>query len=198
MKKTDILQALHPVVQAFEQLGIPYYIGGSVASSLYGMARATMDIDIVADIKKGQAAKLKTILKDEYYIDEAMILEAITNTSSFNLIHFNTAFKIDVFVQQRAPYPQMAIERRVKDKFDEEHDFEYCFSTPEDCIIAKLQWFEKGNRVSERQWLDILGIIKVQADHLDLNYLAAWTKKLGMFTLLEMAFQEAGVKLMLE
>ena len=193
MKKTDILQALHPVVQAFEQLGIPYYIGGSVASSLYGMARATMDIDMVADLKKEQATRLKTILKDEYYIDEEMILEAIANTSSFNLIHFDTAFKIDVFIQQRAPYPQMALERRVKDKLDDEHDFEYYFSTPEDSIIAKLQWFERGNRVSERQWLDILGIIKVQADRLDLTYLTAWTKKLDLFALLKTAFQEAGV-----
>ena len=157
MKTPDILTALTPVTEAFEQLSIPYYIGGSVASSLYGMARSTMDVDIVADIKKNYVSKLRDKLDEKYYIDEDMIIGAIENSSSFNLIHLETAIKIDVFIYKDEPHQRKAIERKVKDKFDEELDYECYFSSPEDIIIAKFQWFELGNRTSQLQWLDILG-----------------------------------------
>jgi hypothetical protein len=195
MTTPDILQALNPVVQAFGQLLIPYYIGGSVASSLYGMARSTMDIDIVADIKEYHVSQLVQLLKDEYYIDQDMIIESIKNASSFNLIHLGTAFKVDIFIYKDEPHQRNAIERKVKDTFDTDQTFKYYFSAPEDIIIAKLQWFEQGKRISERQWLDITGVIKVQADHLDITYLNVWAKKLGIFNLLKKAFREAGVTL---
>ncbi|MBN2103585.1 hypothetical protein JW835_06035 [bacterium] len=194
MKTPDILSALTPVIEVFEQLSIPHYIGGSVASSIYGMARATIDVDIVADIKKHHVSKLKEKLDEKYYIDEDMILGAINNFSSFNLIHFETAIKIDVFIYKDEPHQRKAIERKVKDKFDEELDFEYYFSSPEDIIIAKLRWFEQGNRVSERQWLDILGVIKVQGENLDIQYLRVWSQKLGLLNLLEKAFNEGGIQ----
>jgi hypothetical protein len=194
MKTPDILSALTPVIEAFEQLSIPYYIGGSVASSIYGMARATMDVDVVADINRNHVPKLKEKLDEKYYIDEDMIFGAINNSSSFNLIHLETAIKIDVFIYRDEPHQRKAIERKVKDKFDDEFDFEYYFSAPEDIIIAKLQWFEQGNRISERQWLDILGVIKVQGEKLDIRYLKTWTQELGLFELLEKALNESGIQ----
>ncbi len=87
MKIPDILLAVQPVIQAFEKLSIPYYIGGSIASSVYGMARATLDVDIVADLKINHIAPLKQFLEHQYYIDEDMIAEASRTNSSFNLIH---------------------------------------------------------------------------------------------------------------
>lgn len=194
MKTPDILAALTPVIKAFEQLSIPYYIGGSVASSIYGMARATMDVDIVADIQKQHVQRLKEILGEKYYIDEDMILWAIQTSSSFNLIHLETAFKIDVFIYKDEPHQQKASERKVKDKFDEEFDFEFYFSAPEDIILAKLQWLEQGNRLSERQWLDILGVIKVQGENLDIRYLITWSKNLGLNSLLQKAFNDCGIQ----
>ena len=194
MKTPDILSALDPVIDAFERLAIPYYISGSIASSLHGMARATMDIDIVADIKAVHVTKLKQFLREDYYIDEDMINSAIETASSFNLIHFNTAFKIDIFIYKDEPYQQRALERRIKDRFDEERDSYYYFSSAEDSIIAKLKWFEQGNRISERQWLDVLGVIKVQGENLDIRYLETWTRTLGLFGLLERAFIECGIE----
>jgi hypothetical protein len=195
MAPPDILNALTPVTKAFDQLSIQYYIGGSVASSIYGMARATMDVDIVADIREFHIARLKQLLEEEYYIDEDMIKGAINSSSSFNLIHFETAFKIDIFIYKDEPYQRNAIERKVKDKFDEELDFEYYFSAPEDIIIAKLQWFLQGNKVSERQWLDIIGVIKVQAQNLEISYLKSWSKKLGLYELLHKAFLECDIQI---
>ncbi len=193
MTAPDILNALNPVVNAFEQLSIPYYISGSVASSIHGMARATMDIDIIADIRKYHIPKLKQLLEDKYYIDEDMIVGAIESASSFNLIHFDTTLKIDVFIYKDEPHQRNALERKVKDTFDEERDLEYYFSSPEDIIIAKLQWFKQGGGVSERQWLDVLGVLKVQGENLDVGYLATWAKKLGLFDLLAKAMHESGV-----
>jgi hypothetical protein len=194
MKEADIFIVLKPVIEIFEKLSIPYYIGGSVASSIYGIARTTMDVDVVADIKVHHIPLLKKTLEESYYIDEGMIKEAIRNKTSFNLIHFETAVKIDVFIFKDIPFHRKALERRKKDTLGENVKTKFYFSSPEDIIISKLQWYELGGKISERQWLDVVGVVKVQHDSLDKNYLKMWSKKLGIYDLLMNAFEEAGVK----
>ena len=195
MKTPDILQAIEPVISAFNKLSISYYIGGSIASSIYGIARATMDVDIVADIKIEKISSLKRILENEYYIDENMIKDAIRRFSSFNLIHLETMIKIDVFIHKHQPYQEETQRRKQKDTLeDSEGASEFYFSSPEDIILNKLQWYELGNRVSERQWLDVIGVIKVQLKNLDDEYLRKWGKELGLLDLLTKAFQEAGLE----
>jgi len=195
MKIPDIFLAVQPVLKAFENLSIPYYIGGSVASSIYGMARATMDVDIVADLKISHINRLKQILENEYYIDNEMIADAIRSASSFNLIHLETMIKIDVFLHKEDPYAEMALQRKRKDTLEELDKVEFYFSSPEDIIVAKVQWYKIGGFVSERQWLDVIGVIKVQGDLLDKKYLKRWSQKLGLAALMQKAFDEAGVKL---
>jgi hypothetical protein len=195
MKIPDILLAVQPVIQAFEKMSIPYYIGGSIASSVYGMARATLDVDIVADLKVDHIAPLKQFLEHQYYIDEDMIAEAIRTNSSFNLIHLETMIKIDVFIHENEPYQNEALQRKRKDTLEDNGKIQFYFSSPEDIIIHKLQWYKMGGLVSERQWLDVIGVIKVQGDLLDKKYLAGWSRKLGLSSLLKDAFVEAGVKL---
>lgn len=196
MQAPDILSALKPVIQSFEELSIPYYIGGSIASSVYGMARATMDVDIVAGIKAGHIADFKKKLEGDFYIDAQMITDAIARTSSFNLIHLDTMFKIDVFVHKNEPYQNKTFERKRKDTFEEgEQSAEFYFSSPEDIIINKLKWYEMGGRVSERQWFDVIGVIKVQSDLLDKEYLQYWTANLGLLELLEKAYLDSGLHL---
>lgn len=75
MKKADILQALRPVIKAFEELAIPYYIGGSIASSIYGLARATIDVDVAAAIRQEHVQPLTNALQGRYFIDADMIFE---------------------------------------------------------------------------------------------------------------------------
>ncbi len=194
MKKFEILSALQPVINVLEKFKIPYYIGGSIASSLYGIARATMDIDIIADVKLHHISLLKQELKDSYYIDENMIKEAIQNRASFNLIHFETAIKIDIFILKDTPYHQNTLERKINDTLeDDDVKTKFYFSSPEDIILRKLQWDELGEKLSERQWLDVIGVIKVQGDSLDKNYLQFWSKKLGIFELLKSAFSDAEI-----
>ena len=195
MKNPDIILAIQQAIQAFDQLSISYYIGGSIASSVYGMARATMDVDIVADIKSHHISSLKRCLEKDYYIDENMIADAIRRSSSFNLIHLETMIKIDVFILKNEPYHLNTINRKIKDTLvDNDTSTEFYFSSPEDIIINKLQWYEMGGRVSERQWLDVIGVIKVQGDLLDKGYLQNWSEKLGISELLKNAFNDAGVE----
>jgi hypothetical protein len=193
MKTPDILVALKPVIDIFEKLSIPYYIGGSIASSIYGMARATMDVDIVADMDIHHIPALKQRLENDYYMDEDMIKEAILNKSSFNLIHLETVLKIDIFIYKDDPYQRSAIQRKLKDTLEDNSDTTFYFSSPEDIIINKLIWYQMGGEVSERQWLDVIGVIKVQGESLDKSYLKDWSQKLHILELLNKAFNESGI-----
>lgn len=192
MKKPDILAALDPVVNAFKKIGVSYCLGGSVASSAYGIARATLDVDLVADLSVQHVNSLTEMLKSDYYIDKEMILDAIKSHSSFNLIHLETMLKVDIFIIKDRPYDGVAFQRKRKDTLDEEQGAdEFYFASPEDIILNKLEWFQMGGKVSERQWHDVLGIMKVQRELMDKEYLRRWATELGISDLLEQAFLDA-------
>ena len=196
MKNPDILGAVQPVIKTLEALSIPYYIGGSIASSLYGIARATMDVDLVADIKIEHITSLKIALENKYYIDEEMVAEAVRQRSSFNLIHLETMIKIDMFVFKDEPYQKEALKRKRRDTFEEgQTSIEFYFSSAEDIILNKLLWYEMGEKVSERQWYDLIGVIKVQSTLLDKKYLKRWATTLDLMDLLEKAYQDSGINL---
>src|SRR4051794_12733545 len=107
----DILDAMEPLVDALAQLKVPYHVGGSVASSTYGTARATLDVDIVADLHLEHVESLVRQLQDVYYIDDQMVGEAIREHSSFNLIHLPTMVKIDVFIPGEQPFDHLTFHR---------------------------------------------------------------------------------------
>lgn len=193
MKKNDIIEALGKVIGCFDKLGIMYYIGGSVASSTYGMARATVDVDLVADVEMSQVDGLVKYLEAEYYIAAEMIRDAIRRRASFNLIHLETMIKIDVFVAKDQPYDSEAFGRRRADTLDEESSRKFYLSSPEDIVLSKLRWYLTGGGVSEQQWKDVLGVLKVQGDKLDLEYLRCWAAKLNLSDLLNRSFDDAGM-----
>lgn len=192
MKKPDIVVALDMVIGCFEKLGIAYYIGGSVASSAYGIARATMDVDLVANVEIRQVNRLVKTLETDYYIDAEMIKNAIHRSSSFNLIHLETMIKIDVFIVEDRPYDSEAFARRQPDTLDEESSRKFYLASPEDVILNKLLWYRKGGGVSEQQWKDVLGVLKVQGDKLDSEYLKHWASRLNLSDLLNHSFDDAG------
>jgi len=193
MEKNEIVSALEPVITAFNELGILYYIGGSVASSVYGTARATLDIDLVSNLTALHIQPLIEKLKKLYYIDAEMISDALNNKSSFNILHLESMLKIDVFILKNSPYSIKSFERRLLDKLDESPDTVSIYlCSPEDIIINKLEWYKSGGKISERQWLDILGVIKVQGENLDKTYLIYWARQLELVDLLSTAFSECG------
>ncbi|HUV63265.1 MAG TPA: hypothetical protein VMW24_05160 [Sedimentisphaerales bacterium] len=140
MSKNDIIEALSKVIECFDSLGLTYYIAGSVASSAYGMARATMDVDLVAHIELSQVDPLVRNLEADYYISAEMIADAVRRRASFNLIHLETMIKIDVFIAKDRPYDSQALARRRSDTLDEESSRQFYLSSPEDAVLGKLQW----------------------------------------------------------
>jgi hypothetical protein len=188
-----ILQALEPVVQAFEALGVSYHIGGSIASSAHGIARATLDIDLVADLADHHVGQLLQRLQDAYYIDEDAVRDAVRRRSSFNIIHFESMLKLDVFVLKPQPYSQVSFARARMQAIDEtDSSSRFFVASPEDVILHKLDWFLQGGGVSERQWNDVLGVIKVQRSSLDYEYLMRWAEELGLSGTLFRALEDAG------
>ena len=190
MNNPDIVKATEPVAGAFERLGILYCIGGSVASSAYGIPRATMDVDMMSNLQPRHVRSLVEILEPCYYVDENMIRDAIDQRSSFNIVHLDTMVKIDIFITKNSPYEREAFKRTRKDTLNEESSaIKFYLVSPEDIVLNKLVWFRSGGAVSEQQWKDVLGVLKVQRKRLDQEYLAYWSERLEVKELLKEAFQ---------
>jgi len=180
------------VAQVLEKLNIPYLISGSLASALYGMVRTTQDADIVAEMQLEHLRPFVSALQDEFYVDEEMIAESIRRHSNFNIIHRESMFKVDVFIPHLRPFLKSQLARVQKQTFLFEAEVSAKFSSPEDIILAKLEWYRLGGEVSERQWRDILGVLKTRAGELDLDYLQKWANELKVSDLLERALKEMG------
>lgn len=178
------------VTQVLERLNIPYLIGGSLASTLYGMVRTTQDSDIVAEMRLEHLQPFVLALKDEFYVDDEMIAESILHHSSFNIIHRESIFKVDIFIPHSRPFLQSQLARAQKQTFLFENEVSAKFSSAEDTILAKLEWYLLGGEVSERQWRDILGVLKIRSSELDLVYLRKWANDLKVGDLLEIALRE--------
>jgi hypothetical protein len=195
MSTNDVAAAVVPVLQALEQLGVPHYIGGSVASSVIGEPRATLDVDVVAALETSHVDSFVEILGDAYFADASAMKQAIRQRSSFNLIHFGTFLKVDVFALKAREYDAMAMSRRELHRLGREEDAPQAYiAAPEDILLAKLEWYRLGGGSSERQWRDILGICKMQFFDLDFEYLEKWSQEIKVGDLLERAFDEAGLK----
>jgi hypothetical protein len=179
--------ALARLLEILDRSEIPYSIGGSVASSTHGIPRTTMDVDLVADMQLEQVDDLVAVLHKEFYADAAMIREALLRGRFFNLIHYATAYKFDVFPLRPDDYSRTEFGRRT---FTEIRSFgpepiECAVATAEDTILRKLEWYRAGGQASERQWNDLRGVLKVSGPRLDLDYLRQWAPYLKVDDLLE-------------
>jgi hypothetical protein len=179
------------VIEVFERLGVIYTIGGSMASALHGVMRATMDVDIVADLAPEHAAPLVQALGNTFYADLGAIEEAIRRRTSFNLIHLATMFKVDVFVVKQRAFERSQLARRQCQPIGQEPATYVYVSSSEDVVLAKLEWYRLGGEVSDRQWRDLLGVLKVQGDRIDRAYLHDMAAQMGLADLLDRAVRAA-------
>ena len=160
-----------------------------MASSLHGLPRFTQDVDLVADLRLVHVLPLVADLEVEFYIDADSVRDAIRRRASFNLIHLATMTKVDVFLLKGDALSRGEMARRVRLTFAE--GVEISIATAEDIILQKLDWYRKGEFVSERQWRDVLGVIKVRGAALDLSWLRETSAEVGLEGLLEEALQAA-------
>ena len=181
------------VVKAFDSLRIPYFLGGSMASSVHGIYRATADADFVAAVRPHHAEPLARLLHPAFYADVEAIRTAASSSRSFNVIHLDSILKVDVFVARADPFHLMQMRRRVLQATGPDGQTSIYVASPEDTVLAKLQWYRDGGGVSDRQWNDVLGVLKVQGSALDCAYLREWADQLGLTDLLQRAMDAAGL-----
>src|SRR4030095_10041280 len=190
--QSELWDALLPVVEALVALEVPYYVGGSIASSVTGVARATLDADLIASLRPEHAELLAALLLPHYYVDIEMIQSAVRHYSSFNVIHLATMFKVDIFVPQDTPFSRENMRRRIALEVPEIVRTLY-ICTPEDTVLHKLLWYAARSGVSDRLWYDLQGVLRLQAHGLDVAYLRHWAVVLGIGSLLQRALDEAGL-----
>jgi hypothetical protein len=193
MTLAEPVQITTLIAAIFEKLKITYYIVGSLASSLYGIPRATADVDVMADIESNHIQSFVSSLKDDFYFDVERIRKSVRDRSSFNILHLETMFKVDIFLTQRDEISLEEMSRREKFRIGEKKEQSLYLASAEDIILNKLIWYKSGGCVSDRQWQDVLGIFRVLGQKLDIEYLRNRAEKRAILDLLEKALEEASV-----
>jgi hypothetical protein len=186
----DPLRVAAYVTNVLTQLGVRCSIGGSLASSLSGEPRSTLDVDIVAALEDTHVEVLVAALKDAFYVDRDSLSRAVRSHSTTNLIHLATSVKVDLFVAGGTAIDFDLLERRVTVFVGEAPAVRVYVHTAEDVLLQKLRWFRLGGEVSDRQWRDVIGIIHVQGERLDREYLTRQAARLGVTDLLARAMPQ--------
>lgn len=189
----EVIEVTLRVTTVFEQLGVPYLVGGSLASSLHGKPRATQDVDLVADLQQRHVPGLVAALRGDFYLDEPAIRDAVNRRATFNVIHLGTLFKVDVFVAGDDPPTRRELERRQRYRLVGDPPGELDVATPEDIVVQKLHWYRLGDHVSERQWSDAMSVLAVRGKGLDVRYMRELADEMNVGDLLARALRQAGM-----
>lgn len=191
MSDPEELKILRDFTGILDDLDIRYAISGSLASSFYGKVRFTEDADITVEPFESSAKKLFILLRPDYYISEDETYQALKNHTSFNVIHIESCFKINVFVSRDTAFEKQILLRRRAVKLGENIQKPLAIVSPEDIVLLKLIQFAESGQTSENQWFDILGVLSVQAGRLDNDYLNKWSAELGLNEILKKALTKS-------
>jgi len=184
-----LLDALAPIIEVFEALSIEYQVGGSLASSVHGVPRSSLDVDVLAALPAKKVTAFVERIEDTYYVSKAHAASAVERESSFNVIHLATMFKVDIFIARSRKFRRSSLQRRKRELLSKEQSF--FLTSAEDIVLHKLDWYRSGGRVSNQQWQDVVGVLRVQGDQLDYEYLRKWARELEVAELFESALSEA-------
>lgn len=171
---------------ALESVGARYFLGGSLASSVQGEPRATNDIDIVIDMPVGKIHALAEALGPEFEVDEAMRREALLRGECANIFYLPFVLKVDLFGHAHGPFDESEFQRRREIEVTADGG-KLWVKSPEDTVLRKLLWYREGGAVSDRQWRDLVGVLKLNAATIDVEYLRRWAIQLRLASLLERA-----------
>jgi hypothetical protein len=183
----DLIDVTLAVTAALDRCGIPYTVGGSLASSLSGEPRASLDADVVVQIRPDQIDGLVNLLGDEFYADRDAIRRAVEAGSCTNLVHRPTGIKVDLFPATSFLDHQQLLRRQLVKVTTDPDRYLYVHS-PEDILLQKLHWYQLGGGTSERQWRDVVSILLVQQSRIDREYLSTVAEKIGVSHLLQRAY----------
>jgi hypothetical protein len=189
----EALEVTLQVIRTLEHLGVRYVVGGSIASSIYGIPRATQDVDVIADLREEHIPGFVAALHDDFYLDEPAVRDAVRRRSTFNVIHLHTMFKVDVFVAKDDTATTRELARGQAYVPPEIPDAQIALASPEDVVVQKLYWYRLGDHISERQWTDAMQVLKIRGTALDQAYMQDLAVVLGVEDLLVRALDEAGI-----
>ena len=185
------IEVVARVASILDGLGIPYVIGGSLASAAHGTPRTTADADLVIDLRADQIDNLARGLGVDFYLSRDAMRDAVRDRDSFNAISLVAPFKIDFYVLGRNPFDAEEFRRRVPQEMGDDRPYSLMVKTAEDTILRKLEWFRKGGEISDQQWKDVLGVLTVSGHRLNNAYLDRWASELGVADLLAKARAQA-------
>jgi len=185
----DVLDVALLVAGALERSGVGYFLGGSLASSFQGEPRATNDIDLVVDLAEASVGPFVAALGADFDVDEVALRRAAQERSSWNIIHVPTVTKIDLFMRRDDPFDRSEFDRRERAEVRVgKHLF---VKRAEDTVLRKLLWYRSGGSVSDRQWRDLVEVLRHSRPHIDDAYLDEWAGRLGLAMLLARARADA-------
>lgn len=181
------------VASVFERLGVRYVLGGSLASTTFGEPRATLDVDFAADLEPRHVVDLVTALGSDFFTDGQWIAAEVQRRGSFQLVHRATMTRVDVFVPAWTDVHLWKWEQRRRVSLSTAAGGSIDVTAPEGIVVQKLRWFRDGGEVSDRQWRDVVGVLKLQGASLQLVELRNWAQRTRVADLLERALQQAGL-----
>lgn len=187
----DPLRVALAFATVLDQIGVPYVTAGSFASSVHGEPRSTDDVDLVADLRAAHADPLVRALHADWYLSEPAVQDAIARGASFNAIHLATSVKVDVFVVGNDAFDGHRVANGKDVRVGPEPGAVLRVDTAEYTVLRKLEWYRRGGEASDRQWRDVLGIVRAQGPRLDRTELARWAGPLGVADLLARALGES-------
>jgi hypothetical protein len=190
---TDHVDTAIAAAEIFERTGIPYALVGSVASAFVGEPRNTVDVDFAVMMSVGKIGSFVEAASVGFSVQQDAVEEAVLVRRIFNIVDRRNFVKVDVHVvPDRAVY-RAEIERARWMRLSKTSQDAIRVATPEDLVIQKVMWFRSGGEQSDRQWRDVVGILKVRRGGLDLGYLRKWGREEEILDLLERALREADV-----
>ena len=187
---TDPFALAMRVADILDDHGIPYALGGSLASSMFGEPRGTVDIDMAIRLEGHQLEDFVRSLEIEFYVPVAEAQRAVAAHTSFNLID-ESGLKVDLFVLGESLLDTLQLERRRRVIVRDNPPQHLWVTAPAEQILRKLEWYRDGGHVSERQWRDVVGLLRAQHASLDIAELTHTAASIGLTDLLAAALEAA-------
>jgi len=178
------------VAGILERLGVRYVLGGSLASAAFGEPRATLDVDLAADLGVAQVGAFVDAVRHDFFVDAEWVAAEVRRRGSFQLVHRASMIRVDVFVPAWQGFDRWKWEHRRRIELGAGAALDV--TSPEAIVIQKLDWYRAGGETSDRQWRDVLGVLKSQRGHLDLPAVREQADAMGVADLLARVCGEAG------
>lgn len=166
--------------ERLDAAGVVHMVCGSIASSIHGEPRTTVDVDFVVVAGVETMDRLRETLEPDFFVDPELLRFAVEHQLAANVIHLRTAIKVDLFLVRPRQFSRVELSRRVRQRVQRDPDRFLWIARPEDTLLSKLEWYHKDGEVSDQQWRDVLGLVRLQGEALELAYVDRWSAELGV------------------